>query len=112
DALKAQLSDAGVTRAQVEAFVERQFLVSEVKTAVAKDRLDEAVLREAYQATLAQCTTLEVEHILVADKADAERIAAEVTPATFAEMAKKESIDTQSGAEGGGLGAVSDGQFP
>jgi foldase protein PrsA len=111
DALKAQLSDAGVTRAQFEAFAERLFLVNEVQTAVVKDRLDEAALRDAYQANLAQFTTLEVEHILVADKADAERIAAEVTPATFAETAKRESIDTQSGAQGGSLGSFSEAQF-
>jgi len=104
DALKAQLSDAGVTRAQVEAFFGRLILVSEVQKAVAKDRLDEAALREAYEANLAQLTTLEVEHILLADKADAERIAAEVTPATFAETAKKESIDPGSAQQGGSLG--------
>ena len=104
DALKAQLSDAGVTRAQVEAFAGRLFLVNEVQKAVAKDRVDEAALRDAYQANLAQLTTVEVEHILVADKADAERIAAEVTPATFAETAKKESIDPGSAQQGGSLG--------
>ena len=111
DALKTKLSDAGVTRAQVEAFASRLLLVNEVQKAVVKDRLDEAALRDAYQANLAQFTTLEVEHILVADKADAERIAAEVTPATFAKTAKRESIDTQSGAQGGSLGATSLAQF-
>ena len=104
DALKAQLSDAGVTRAQFEAFAERVLLVREVRDAVAKDRVDEAALHDAYQANLGQLTTVEVEHILVADKADAERIAAEVTPATFAETAKKESIDPASAAQGGSLG--------
>ena len=104
DALKAQLSDAGVTQAQFEAFVERLFLVNEVQKAVVKDRVDEAALRDAYEAALPQLTTLEVEHILVADKADAERIAAEVTPATFAETAKKESIDPGSAPQGGSLG--------
>jgi PPIC-type PPIASE domain len=111
DAFKAQLSDAGVTRAQFEAFAGRLFLVNAVQQAVVKDRLDEAALRDAYQANLAQFTTLEVEHILVADKADAERIAAEVTPATFAKTAKNESIDTQSGAQGGSLGSFSEAQF-
>jgi foldase protein PrsA len=111
DALKAQLSDAGVTRSQFEAFAGRRLLVDAVQGAVTKDRLDEAALRDAYEAALPQLTTLEVEHILVADKADAERIAAEVTPATFAETAKKESIDTQSGAQGGSLGSFSEAQF-
>ena len=76
DALKSQLSDAGVTRAEVEAFAARLLLVNAVQQAVVKERLDEAALRDAYQANLAQFTTLEVGHILVADEADAERIAA------------------------------------
>ena len=111
DALKAQLTDAGVTRAEVEAFAARLLLVNEVQTAIVKDRLDEAALREAYQANLAQFTTLDVEDILVADEADAERIAAEVTPATFAQTAKSESIDPGSAGQGGSLGSFSEAQF-
>ena len=111
DALKAQLSDAGVTRAQVQAFAARLLLVNAVQQAVVKERLDEAALQDAYQANLAQFTTLEVAHILVADKADAQRIAAEVTPATFGETAKRESIDQQSAVQGGSLGSFSQAQF-
>jgi hypothetical protein len=111
DALKSQLSDAGVTRAEVEAFAARLLLVNAVQQAVVEERLDEAALRDAYQANLAQFTTLEVEDILVADKADAQRIAAEVTPATFGETAKRESIDQQSAAQGGSLGSFSQAQF-
>ena len=111
DALKSQLSDAGVTRAEVEAFAARLLLVNAVQQAVVKDRLDEAVLRYAYQANLAQFTTLEVGHILVADRAEAERIAAEVTPATFAKTAQRESTDQQSAAQGGSLGTFSEAQF-
>ena len=111
DALKAQLSDAGVTRAQVQAFARRLLLVNAVQQAVVKDRLDEAALRDAYQANLAQFTTLEVGHILVADRADAERIAADVTPATFAKTAQRESTDQQSAVQGGSLGTLSEAQF-
>ena len=111
DALKSQLSDAGVTRAQVQAFAERLLLVNAVQQAVVEERLDDATLREAYQANLSQFTTLDVEHILVADEADAERIAAEVTPATFGETAKRESIDQQSAVQGGSLGSFSQAQF-
>ena len=111
DALKSQLSDAGVTRPEVEAFAARLLLVNAVQQAVVKERLDEAALRDAYQANLAQFTTLEVGHILVADEADAERIAADVTPATFAQTAKRESIDQQSAAQGGSLGSFSVAQF-
>jgi hypothetical protein len=111
DALKSRLSDAGVTRAQVQAFAARLLLVNAVRQAVVEERLDEAALRDAYQANLAQFTTLEVGHILVADRAEAERIAAEVTPATFAETARRESTDAQSAAQGGSLGSFSEAQF-
>jgi hypothetical protein len=111
DALKSQLSDAGVTRAQVQAFAARLLLVNAVQQAVVEERLDEATLLEAYQANLSQFTTLDVAHILVADEADAERIAAEVTSATFGETAKRESIDQQSAVQGGSLGSFSQAQF-
>jgi foldase protein PrsA len=111
DALRAKLSDAGVTRAQFDAFAERLFLVNEVRQAVVEERLDEAALRDDYQANLAQFTTLEVAHILVADEADAERIAAEVTPETFAKTAQRESVDQQSAVQGGSLGTFSEAQF-
>jgi len=111
EALKSQLSDAGITRAQVQAFAARLLLVNAVQQAVVEERLDDATLRDAYQANLAQFTTLDVEHILVADEADAERIAAEVTPATFGETAKRESIDQQSAVQGGSLGSFSQAQF-
>ena len=111
DALRKQLTDADVTRAQVEAFAERLLLVNKVQDAVVEDRLDEATLREAYQANLPSFTTLEVEHILVADRADAERIAAEVTPKTFEATAKRESIDPGSASKGGNLGSFSEAGF-
>jgi foldase protein PrsA len=111
DALKAQLSDAGVTRAQVQAFAARLLLVSAVRQAVVEEGLDEAALRDAYEANLAQFTTLEVAHILVADEADAQRIAAEVTPETFAKTAQRESVDQQSAVQGGSLGSFSEAQF-
>ncbi len=111
DALKSKLTDAGVTRSQVESFAARLLLVNKVQDAIVKDRLDETALRDAYQANLPTFTTLEVAHILVADRADAERIASEVTPETFAETAKRESIDPGSASKGGNLGSFSEAGF-
>jgi foldase protein PrsA len=111
EGLRSQLSDAGVTRAEVQAFAARLLLLNVVQEAVVKERLDEAALREAYQANLPQLTTLEVEHILVADETDAERIAAEVTPETFGTIAKRESIDPGSAPQGGSLGSFSEAEF-
>jgi foldase protein PrsA len=111
EALRTQMTDAGVTRAEMEAFAARLLLVNTVQEAVVDERLDEDALMQAYGANLPTFTTLEVEHILVADRSDAERIAAEVTPETFAETATRESIDTQSAAQGGSLGSVSEAGF-
>lgn len=111
EALRSQLSDAGVTRAEVEGFAARLLLVNAVQEAVVDERLDEDALREAYEANLPQFTTIEVEHILVADRADAERISSEVAPETFAKSAQRESIDPGSAAQGGSLGSFSEAGF-
>lgn len=111
EALRSQLTDSGVTRAEVEAFAARLLLVNAVQEAVVDERLDEDTLMQAYGANLPQFTTLEVGHILVADRSDAQRIAAEVTPKTFARAAERESIDTQSAAQGGSLGSFSEAGF-
>lgn len=50
-------------------------------------------------------------HILVKTKAEADAIAARVTPANFAEIAKKESLDPGSGKQGGELGPIQKGQL-
>jgi len=111
DVLQKQLKEADVTRAQFEDLVARLLLVNEVQTAVVNDRLDDAQLRKTYEDQLATFTTVEVAHILVKDRADAERIASEVTAKTFAATAKKESIDTGSARNGGSLGAMSEANF-
>jgi parvulin-like peptidyl-prolyl isomerase len=111
EGLHKQLDGAGVTRSEMETLVERLILVGAVQTAVVAERLDDATLRQAYEDQLASFTTVEVAHILVKDKADAERIAAEVTPQNFAATAKKESIDPGSAANGGSLGSMSETDF-
>lgn len=50
-------------------------------------------------------------HILVATKAEADRIRAEVTPENFAALAKANSTDTGSAPQGGSLGTISKGQL-
>jgi PPIC-type PPIASE domain len=111
DALEQQFDDAGVTRTQVEDIVARLLLSNAVQEAVVQERLDDAALREAYEDELEAFTTVDVAHILVKDRADAERIADEVTPKTFAATAEQESIDTGSAANGGSLGSVSESDF-
>jgi foldase protein PrsA len=50
-------------------------------------------------------------HILVATKAEADRIRAEATPQNFAELAKENSTDTGSAQQGGSLGPIQKGQL-
>jgi foldase protein PrsA len=50
-------------------------------------------------------------HILVATKAEADRIRAEVTLQNFGELAKKYSTDTVSAQQGGSLGQIQKGQL-
>ena len=50
-------------------------------------------------------------HILVPTKAEADRIRAEVTPENFAALAKENSTDTGSAAQGGSLGQITKGQL-
>jgi len=116
EALDAQLEEASLTRAQVDELARRLLLFDVVQDDIVADRLDDEALQAAYDEQLATFTTVEVAHILVEDQADAERLAAEVTPETFAEVAAAESIDTTSGENGGSLGAFSqagfEAQFP
>ena len=111
EALDAQLEEAGVTRDQVDGLARRLLLFNVVQEDVVADRLDEEALQAAYEEQLSTFTTVEVAHILVQDQADAERIAAEVTPETFAKVAERESIDATSGANGGSLGSYSQAGF-
>jgi parvulin-like peptidyl-prolyl isomerase len=111
EALDAQLQDAAVTRAQLDGLARRLLLFNVVQEDVVAERLDDAALQAAYEEQLDTFTTVEVSHILVEDQADAERIAGEVTPQTFARVAEDESIDTTSGANGGSLGSYSQAGF-
>jgi PPIC-type PPIASE domain len=111
EGLRTQLDDAGVTRTQVEDLAARLLLVGAVQEAIVAERLNDETLRQAYEDQLETFTNVEVAHILVKDEADAERIAGEVTPRTFAATAKKESIDPGSASNGGSLGSMSESDF-
>ncbi|MEX2420319.1 MAG: peptidylprolyl isomerase [Actinomycetota bacterium] len=111
EGLAAQLESAGLTRADVVALAERLLLVNVVQQAVVDERVDEAALRAAYDSQLQTFTTVEVAHILLADEAEAERIAATITAQTFAQVARRVSTDPGSAANGGNLGAYAEAEF-
>jgi parvulin-like peptidyl-prolyl isomerase len=110
EALDAQLQEAGLTRADLRELAVRLLLFSEVQSAVVEERLDEDALRAAYDGAEGQFTTVEVAHILVETRREAEEIAAEATPDNFARLARQHSIDTSASA-GGSLGTFSEAQF-
>ena len=71
---------------------------------------DEQV-QELYDQNRAQYTTVEVAHILVQTRAEAEEVAREATPKNFADLAAERSQDTASAANGGSLGPTVEAAF-
>ena len=85
--------------------------VGDVQRAVAADKLTDAALRQQYRAGLANYTTVQVDHILVKTKAEAQDVYAQVTApgATeqdFLDLAKKISIDPSVKQNSGSLGSA------
>ena len=107
DALAAQLKAQGRTRADLTALARRLLLFNEVQRALATAQLSDAALHAAYDQQQASFTQIHAKHILVATRAEADRIEAKVTPSNFAQLAQRFSTDTTSAANGGDLGTVS-----
>jgi foldase protein PrsA len=110
-ALDEQLKQHGLVRADLEALARRLLLFNDVQQAVTAEKVTDAQLQATYDQNLGQFTTVDVRHILVDSQAQAEKIARTVTDANFADVAAKESIDTQSAKNGGDLGSFSLAQF-
>jgi len=96
----------------------REHLVSSYAAYVTLDKLltppppDEATLRVVYDADLDAWEQTCVRHILVADRAAADALAAELRGGgDFAALARQRSIDTASGTAGGDLGCTQRGLF-
>jgi foldase protein PrsA len=109
--LDTQLEDAGFTREGLRALAERLLLFNEVQLAVVEERLDEDDLQSVYEDSLLQFTTVEVSHILLGSRREAEDVAADATPDNFAKLAEKSSTDPGSAPNGGSLGSFSEAQF-
>jgi len=111
ETLAGRLAEAGLERADLRRLAERVLLVNVVQEAVVEERVDEETLRAQYEEQLGAFTNLEVAHILVDDEVEAERIADEVTPQTFGQVARRESIDPGSAPNGGSLGTYTEAEF-
>jgi parvulin-like peptidyl-prolyl isomerase len=109
--LARQLSDAGFSRRGLEDLAERLLLFNVVQEALVAERLDDESLQALYEDAISQFTTLEVAHILLETREEAEDVAGRATLDNFARLARQLSIDSGSGRSGGSLGSFSEAQF-
>ncbi len=105
------LTAHGLTRTDLSDIARRSLLLGNVQSAVTEERLTDAKLQELYQQGILDFTTVQVEHILVKTKAEAEAVYAQVTApgATekdFQALAKQVSIDPTAKQNGGSLGSA------
>ena len=109
--LQAILDQFGLDQADFDGLIREQLLVRRVQDAVAAKAIGDDQLRAAYRRQRGDFTQLHAAHILLPTEQEANRVAKEVTPENFAELAKKFSIDKASGQRGGDLGTIPVGQL-
>lgn len=109
--LKLRKMTMAEARDQVRASIQQTKIQEYVTRGV---RFDAADARKFYAANPAQYRVpagRTASHILVKTEAEANRIAAEATPANFAALAKKYSTDAGTKDQGGTLGPIQKGQL-
>jgi parvulin-like peptidyl-prolyl isomerase len=108
--LAAYLKSLGFTvdqaRDQVKAGLEQQKIQKQVERSVTFTPAEAKAYYAAHASQYRQPETRTVSHILVTNRALANTIAGEATPANFAALAKRYSIDTGSKNLGGSIGAI------
>jgi foldase protein PrsA len=110
-AVDTQLQQFHLTRTDLTNLAHRILLFGDVQTAVAAERITDTKLQQQYQQKILDYTTIQVDHILVKTKAEAESAYAQVTAlgATeqdFLDLAKKISIDPSVKQNSGSLGSA------
>jgi len=108
DKLSSQLSANGATVDDVRELIRLTLVQQAVAKAVTADRVTEARLRQQYRDSIADYTTLHVDHILVDSEAQAKSIYQQVTTPGFTlqdfqALAKKVSTDPNAATDGGEL---------
>jgi len=116
-ALDAQLAANGVTAADLSELVRLSALESTVAQDITLAKVGEAGLRAQYQDGLDDFTTVQVDHIVVKTKAEADQIYQQVTQPGFTRqdflnLAKQVSIDPTAKQNSGSLGSTAASQFP
>ena len=111
----AYLTERGISNADARDIVKTNLLQTALVNHVTRGvRFTAADAKKYYDANPAQFKVpagRTASHILVATKAEADKIRAEATPANFAALAKKYSTDTGSAKQGGSLGQIQKGQL-
>jgi len=106
-----QLTAHHLTRADLNDLARRILLFGRVQSAVAADKITDADLRQQYRDGIAGYTTVQVDHILVKTRAEADDVYSQVTApgATeqdFLDLAKRVSIDPSVKQNSGSLGSA------
>lgn len=98
------LRDSGATERDVRKLFEEQLLRESVAEAVVAEELGEERLRQEYEGRALELTQVQVAHILVETRQEAEDLLEQATPQNFADLARRFSIDQGSAPNGGDLG--------
>jgi foldase protein PrsA len=105
---KFTLADAS---ALIRAQLQRQKIFASVTKPVRYTRAEARVYYNENRRQYNNPELRQARHILVATKAEADRLRAQVTEASFAALAREHSIDPGSKAQGGDLGTIVEGGF-
>jgi foldase protein PrsA len=105
------LAAQGLTRDDLHALASNVLLAQKVQSDMTASQLGDAKLKAMYEKQLLQFTTVQVDHILVKTKAEAEQVYQQVTApgATekdFLALAKRVSIDPSAKQNSGSLGSA------
>lgn len=103
-AFAQELEVRGLSVEDVRENLERRLLIEAVAGDLASREVSEVELREAYDARELEFTEVHISHIVVSSPEVAESIRARATPANFARLARGESEEATSAAQGGDLG--------
>jgi foldase protein PrsA len=107
--LRDALSSRDLTLDDLSELGRRIITLRLVRTAVTEDRVSEERLRELYRERALQFTTVQVNHILVETRAQAQEVHEQVRDATadeFTALAREVSIEPRADETGGELGTA------
>jgi parvulin-like peptidyl-prolyl isomerase len=110
-AVDEQLASNDLTRTDLNDLARRILLFGEVQSAVAAGSTTDAELRKQYEDGIAGYTTVQVDHILVKTKAEADDVYTQVTvpgatEQDFLDLAKEVSTDPSAAQNSGSLGSA------